>query len=98
MLKGDSGEFEVRPDTDQTVLMHSPVNADQIEVPRVLAKRAPRPPEPDLQSLVDAWNGASEPEYGIAAIEETMALVLMLTDDLPLPAARQRARTLWQAR
>lgn len=98
VLKGDSGEFEVRPDTDQTVLMHSPVNPEQVEVARVLAKRAPRPPQPDLQSLIDTWSGASEPEYGLAAIEETMALVLTLADDLPLDKARQRAHSLWQAR
>lgn len=98
VLKGDSGEFEVRPDADQTVLMRSPVNTEQVEVPRILPKRAIRPAEPDLNSLVDTWNGQIEPEYGLAAIADTMALILMLTDDLSLVAARKRARTLWLAR
>ncbi|WP_108127046.1 glycosyl transferase family protein [Saccharospirillum mangrovi] len=98
VLKGDSGEFEVRPDSDQTVLMLSPVHAESIEWTRVLPKRSIRPPEPDLQSLLDTWSGQEQPEYGLAAIWETMALVLTLSDDLSQEEARERARQIWQAR
>jgi len=98
VLKGDSGEFEVRPDADQSVLMLSPHQNEEVAVPRVLAKRAIRPPEPDLQSLIDTWSGQLQPGYGLAAIQETMALVLMLTDQLDLAAARKRAENIWQDR
>lgn len=98
VLKGDSGEFEVRPDTDQTVAVLSPAQPEQLELPRVLPKRAIRPAEPDMQSLIDTWSGNLKPDYGLAAIHETMALVLMLSDDLPLSSARQRAQQIWQAR
>lgn len=98
VLKGDSGEFEVRPDADQSVLMLSPHQGEAVAVPRVLAKRAVRPPEPDLSSLVDTWSGQIKPDYGLAAVEETMALILMLTDDLDLVTARERARDIWHAR
>ncbi|PTY36572.1 hypothetical protein BGP77_04555 [Saccharospirillum sp. MSK14-1] len=98
VLKGDSGEFEVRPDADQSVLMLSPHQGEEVAVPRVLAKRAIRPPEPDLQSLIDTWSGQQQPSYGLTAIQETMALVLMLTDELDLPQARKRADDIWHAR
>lgn len=98
VLKGDSGEFEVRPDTDQTVLLHSAQATETLDMTRVLPKRAIRPDEPDLQSLVETWEGRIAPEYGVAAIEETMALALMLADDLTLAQARERAHQIWQAR
>lgn len=98
VLKGDSGEFEVRPDADQGVLMLSAAHQEAVELPRVLAKRAIRPPEPDLKSLIDTWSGKAQPRYGIAAIEQTMAVVLMLADDLDLPQARARAQDIWHAR
>lgn len=98
VLKGDSGEFEVRPDSDQKVLVNSPDHAETVEVPRVLARRAPRPPEPERAVLVDTWAGREAPDYGLAAIIDTMALALMLHDGMALEAARERARQLWDSR
>lgn len=98
VLKGDSGEFEVRPDSDSTVSVLSPTHPDSVTIPRVLQKRAIRPDSPSLELLLDTWNGEAEPEYGLAAIHQTMALVLMLAEDRSVEAAQEKAKALWDAR
>lgn len=98
VLKGDSGEFEVRPDSDSVALAHRPDGSGEVSIPRVLEKRAPRPEAPDLEILLETWRGDAEPEYGLAAIRETMAAVLLVSDDLSVETARLRARQLWSAR
>lgn len=98
VLKGDSGEFEMRPDSDSVALALSPNHPEEVEIPRVLAKRSIRPEAPSLDLLLETWGGDAEPEYGIAAIQDTMALVLMLADGTTLDEARQKARSIWSAR
>ncbi|WP_037337602.1 glycosyl transferase family protein [Saccharospirillum impatiens] len=98
VLKGDSGEFEVRPDSNAVVRVNSPRHPDSLEVPKRLPQRAVRPDEPSLSLLQTTWAGESNPEYGIAAIQETMALVLMVADGLSLQNARNKALLLWQQR
>lgn len=98
VLKGDSGEFEVRPDSDTKVLIHSPHHPEQIDILRRLPQRAVRPDEPSLTLLQATWAGESTPEYGLAATQDTMALVLMIADGLTLEEARNKAKSLWQQR
>jgi len=98
VLKGDSGEFEVRPDSDSTIAVLAPEHSESVEFPRVLQKRAVRPDAPSMDALLDTWYGRTEPEYGLAAIMQTMALVLMVTDGLSLDAARKKATAIWKHR
>ncbi|MEX0623652.1 glycosyl transferase family protein [Saccharospirillum sp.] len=98
VLKGDSGEFEVRPDSTTEVLVHSPHHPERVDIPKRLSQRAVRPNEPNLALLQATWAGESVPEYGVAAIHDTMALALMVADGVSLQEARNKAATLWQQR
>jgi anthranilate phosphoribosyltransferase len=98
VLKGDSGEFEIRPDSDSTVLIHSPEHPEQVAIPRRLTQRSVRPDEPSISVLLHTWQGESEPQYGLAAILDTMALVLMVAEGLNMDEARTRALSLWEKR
>ncbi len=98
VLKGDSGEFEVRPDSDTKILVHSPSHPEQVDVPKRLPKRAVRPDEPSLSLLQTTWAGESNSEYGLAAIQDTMALVLMVAEEFTFDEARGKAEALWQQR
>ncbi len=98
VLKGDSGEFEVRPDSDSDVSVLSPSHPERVALPRILQKRAIRPEAPSLELLLDTWHGKAQPDYGLAAIQQTMTLVLMLADDLGIEAAQNRAKALWDSR
>lgn len=98
VLKGDSGEFEVRPDSDTTALVHTPRHPEKVDVPKRLPRRAVRPDEPSLSMLQATWAGESAPEYGLAAIKDTMALVLMVADEITLHEARNKAEALWLQR
>ncbi|GGX53040.1 glycosyl transferase family protein [Saccharospirillum salsuginis] len=98
VLKGDSGEFEVRPDSDSTVSVQAPEHPKSFEFPRVLQKRAVRPDAPSMEALLDTWYGREVPEYGLAAVLQTMALVLMVADGSKLESAREKASHLWENR
>lgn len=98
VLKGDSGEFEVRPDSDSKVSMLCAGHPERVEIPRVLRKRAIRPEAPSMEALLDAWYGRAVPEYGLAAVLQTMALVLMVADGSALEPAREKAAELWERR
>lgn len=98
VLKGDSGEFEVRPDSDTTLLVHGPRHPEQIDVPKRLPQRAVRPDEPSMAVLQSTWAGETESVYSLAAIQDTMALVLMVADGITLQEAHQKAERLWQQR
>lgn len=98
VLKGDSGEFEIRPDSDVTVSMVSPDHPESVSIPRVLKKRAVRPDAPTMEALLDTWYGRETPDYGLEAVRQTMAIVLMMTDGLSLEAARAKASEIWDRR
>jgi anthranilate phosphoribosyltransferase len=98
VLKGDSGEFEIRPDSDSEVLITSPNHTGAVAIARRLPHRAVRPDQPSLEILLQTWHGIAEPEYGLAAVQDTMALILMQTDEITLKGAREKAANVWRQR
>ncbi|TXR53467.1 glycosyl transferase family protein [Reinekea thalattae] len=76
VLKGDGGEFEVRPDSNTAVAIHAATQADITQIEPVLQTRAIRPETVSLEPLIDLWNKQQPNPYGEAATLQTAALVL----------------------
>lgn len=98
VLKGDSGEFEVRPDSDSTLLVLSPGHETSLTLPKRLQRRSVRPEAPTLEALTDLWQGQQSDPYGEAAVLATLTPLLMVLDQVDLATAEQKAEQLWSAR
>jgi anthranilate phosphoribosyltransferase len=75
VVKGDGGEFEVRPDSETKTSIHSKHKQFSGSVPAVLKQRQIRPEMVSLEPLVDTWNGHTTDLYGEAAAIQTAALL-----------------------
>lgn len=98
VLKGDSGEFEVRPDSDSTLLILSPGHETSLTLPKRLMRRSVRPDAPSLEALTRLWQGDHPDAYGEAAVLSTLTPLLMVLDQLDLASAEQKATQLWHSR
>lgn len=98
VLKGDSGEFEVRPDSDSTLLILSPGHETNLKLPKRLQRRSVRPDAPSMDALNDLWLGRHIDPYGEAAVIGTLIPLLMVLDQVDLNTAEQKAERLWNTR
>ncbi|TCS42491.1 glycosyl transferase family protein [Reinekea marinisedimentorum] len=98
VLKGDGGEFEVRPDSETAVSINAENLSEMSVVPPVLAARAIRPETVSLEPLMDLWNGKTANEYGEQAVIQTAALVLAVHQHTSPEAAHTLALQWWTNR
>lgn len=98
VLKGDGGEFEVRPDSDTAVSINATNLTELTAIPPVLAARAIRPEKVSLQPLIDLWNQAAANDYGEQAVIETATLILAVHRHTSLQEARQQVVHWWNNR
>lgn len=98
VLKGDGGEFEVRPDSDTPVQILKEETLPNKFIPAVLKTRSVRPETVTMQPLTELWAGKIEHAYGQAAIIETATLVLTQLKGLATTQARLMVTKWWQNR
>jgi anthranilate phosphoribosyltransferase len=98
VLKGDGGEFEVRPDSDTKIAIHANSPIFETTVPACLTQRSVRPETVTLQPLIDVWNGTSENIYGEAAIKQTASLVLSQLKEKPFSESQKLVESWWENR
>lgn len=98
VLKGDGGEFEVRPDSETRLMIHAPEPVADDALPPVLRQRALRPEQVELEPLRQLWDGQCENEYGTAATLQTAALVLAQRHTMPLSEAKAQVQAWWLQR
>ncbi|MBU2863240.1 glycosyl transferase family protein [Reinekea forsetii] len=98
VLKGDAGEFEVRPDSDCKVLFQgfNPINSDTLA--KTMNQRAVRPSEPNLEPLISLWLGTEPNAYGQQAVIETAALIIAKLREITLNEARSIVLQWWKDR
>lgn len=98
VVKGDGGEFEVRPDSETS----ASVNSSHLKELNVLAPALPsreiRPETVSLEPLTNLWNGVEENRYGLAATLQTSALVLSQHQNISMAEALATVEQWWQAR
>jgi len=98
VLKGDGGEFEVRPDSKTSVSILSLKNEHVTSIEPVLKQRSIRPEKVELSPLTELWNNESEQEYGEAAVLQTATLILSQLEALPHDEAHENVLQWWQNR
>jgi anthranilate phosphoribosyltransferase len=98
VLKGDGGEFEIRPDSVTAVAINSKTLTDMAEIPPSLSTRAIRPEKVSLEPLLDLWNGKTTNEYGEQAVIQTAALVLAVHRHCSMEDATQQVSDWWSHR
>lgn len=75
VVKGDGGEFEIRPDSETKVAINSQHNPFEDLVPPVLSQRQIRPDNVSMEPLLALWQGSEQNAYGEAATLQTAAMV-----------------------
>ena len=98
VLKGDGGEFEVRPDSLTAVAIHDCVKSDQHKIEPVLARRALRPDKAQLEPLLALWDRNEGDGYGQAAALQTAALIVSALRRVSLAGAQATVEQWWAQR
>jgi anthranilate phosphoribosyltransferase len=98
VIKGDGGEFEVRPDSETRYATNKGVvEIDRLLAP-VLTQRAIRPENVTVEPLIALWNNTTANDYGLAAVTETAAVIISQHEGCSLEDAQKTARQWWDAR
>jgi anthranilate phosphoribosyltransferase len=98
VLKGDGGEFEVRPDSETKVSINSDFCCLEDNVPAALKARSIRPDSVSFEPLQQLWDGELANEYGEQAVIQTAALILAQLKKQPLKEAVLQVELWWQKR
>lgn len=96
-FRGEGGEVEYNPERDVT--LHQSRSGEQhcAELSALNDVWATKPKQLDVQQLINVWSG-SESLYAQNAIVGTLAIMLVLIENLAWKGAHQKAEKLWQAR
>lgn len=98
VCKGDGGEFEVRPDSETKVAIHSNKPVFKTTVPPELSSRSVRPETVSMDPLLKLWEGIETNPYGEAAVVQTAALVLAQLKSRSFSEALTQVLTWWANR
>lgn len=98
VLKGDGGEFEVRPDSLTAIASHAGAQNDQQKLEPVLARRALRPEKAQLDPLLALWDNNEGDGYGQAAVLQTAALIVSALQRITLAEAQATVAQWWAQR
>ncbi|MFC3700507.1 glycosyl transferase family protein [Reinekea marina] len=98
VLKGDGGEFEVRPDSETRIAIQGYHPLDNDFVPKSLKRRSVRPDAPTFTALIELWNDDSSNAYGLQATVDTAAIILSKLQSLPYVDAQKQTHIWWKNR
>lgn len=98
VLKGDGGEFEVRPDSKTSISLWHQQKETFDAIEPVLKQRSIRPDRVDILPLLRLWDGTEENDYGQQAVIQTASLVLAQLNNLSIVDARQTVHDWWRNR
>lgn len=98
VVKGDGGEFEVRPDSLTAVASHAGAQNDRHKLEPVLARRALRPEKAQLAPLLALWDHNEGDGYGQAAVLQTAALIVSALHQVRLAEAQATVAQWWAQR
>ncbi|WP_210394963.1 glycosyl transferase family protein [Motiliproteus sediminis] len=98
-VRGDGGEAEIKPDSDCSLQWVAGGEYRESTWPRLLSRRLTKDERLEPEQLLAVWRGEAEHPYGEAAVQETLAVMMVLMGEArAVDLARVRARELWQGR
>lgn len=99
VFKGDSGEVEIKPQSDSRVYLLEDGQSREILLPRAITQRVESVEFPSIEPLRALWRGAASDAYGLAAtLATTVVGLIAVSPGLDLDTARQQALLLWENR
>ncbi len=98
VMKGDGGEFEVRPDSDTAVAINATHQSKLANLSPVLNQRSIRPVTVEMKPLLGLWNGEITDDYGEAAVIQTAAIVYAQLNNIALTEAQIQIKQWWRVR
>lgn len=96
-FRGEGGEIEYNPERDVTLHQSRLGEQHCAELSALNDAWASKPKQLDVQQLVDVWSG-SESLYAQNAVVGTLAIMLILIENIEWQSAHKKAQGLWQAR
>ncbi|MEM9256931.1 MAG: glycosyl transferase family protein [Pseudomonadota bacterium] len=99
VLKGESGEIEVKPHADVRLNILRDGASHEVTLNRSQSERPDAVDQPGVEPLRALWRGVTVNRYGEdAVLSTTTAALLLLRADLNTLGAMQLARELWEQR
>lgn len=98
VIKGDGGEFEMRPNAKNRLHILEKHDATEEIWQCALPEKTPPEASLDITTLTYCWRGKHGHPYGEAAIIQTCAAILRIAKSLQEADAIEQARQLWDAR
>ena len=98
-FKGEGGEAEIRPDATTKIAAVRGGKTSTEEWPRQFDGKQPADGIVNSYQLKDFWNETIQHSYGLAAVQQTMAVALWIKHPkLAVADAQQQAQQLWKQR
>lgn len=99
VIKGESGEIEVKPHADTRIVRLLNGQQDELKLERVINARVAAVTTPAVEPVRGVWRGDSQDRYGECAVIGTTAVALLvLQPQLSVAQARDKATALWNER
>jgi anthranilate phosphoribosyltransferase len=96
-FRGEGGEVEFNPERDVTLHTCRDTTQDCIELPAMNDAWVSKPKQLDPSQLIAVWQGEDN-DYATSAITGTIAIMLVLMEQLDWSLALQKAQNLWSGR
>ena len=99
VLKGESGEVEVKPHADTRLLLLHDGQSEEVRFSRTISAKVARISAPACEPVLALWRDHVLDEYGLQATMMTTAAALIVCNpELTEKDARAQAENLWQQR
>ncbi|SHO56068.1 glycosyl transferase family protein [Vibrio quintilis] len=97
-FRGDGGEVEVSPERAFTLYSCFDGQLVTDDFPPLLTRTQTKPRALEPQQMIPLWRGEADDIYGEAAVIGTIAVMLRLTEQLPVAESLEKAKTVWESR
>lgn len=98
-IRGDSGEAEMKPDSDCDTRWIVNGELQDQTWDRIYSRRFLRNEDMNPEELLRVWRGEQESEYGVGAVKSTLAAVLLLMNKAEnRESALVQASSIWENR
>jgi anthranilate phosphoribosyltransferase len=97
-FRGEGGELEYNPEREVTLHICRGLETSSLDIPALAENWSVKDKELDVATLVKCWRGQWSSDYALSAILGTLAITLVLSENLNWDSAYNKAQQLWSAR
>jgi anthranilate phosphoribosyltransferase len=97
-FRGEGGELEYNPEREVSLHLCRDLELSTMDVPALEQNWSIKDKELDAATLVRCWQGQWSSDYALSAITGTLAIMLVLTENLDWQVAYAKSQQLWAER